>query len=87
MNKKEQSVYVPRSQQLDHAKERAAADICYAAQDANIAIDDLNQKTYRRWLLKKPAHSFMPTDVCLLFGSWDSAKENAKHVADAADNN
>ncbi len=69
--------YIPRTQQLSYTRDRAAGDLCNAAKDSGIALDELDQKTYRRWWLRRPSHCHMPTDICLLFGSWDEAKYQA----------
>ena len=69
--------YIPRAQQLSHTRERAASDLCNAARDSGVKLAELDQKTYRRWWLRRPSNCHMPTDICLLFGSWDEAKHQA----------
>lgn len=68
---------IPRAQQLSSTRERAASDLCKAAKDTGVGLAKLDQKTYRRWWLRRPSSCHMPTDICLLFGSWDEAKEQA----------
>ena len=73
----EERVRIRRSQQLDSARKRAVGDLCNAAKDSGIDLGDLDPTTYRRWWLRRPARCHTPTDICLLFGSWDEAKEQA----------
>ncbi len=71
---------IRRSQQISRERTGAARDLCNAAQDSGLTLGDLDQKTYRRWWLRRPANCHTPIDICLLFGSWDEAKEQAADI-------
>lgn len=70
--------HLPANKQLSSARNRAAGDLCRAADDVGIPVRDLDQRTYRRWWLRRPSRCHMPTDVCVLFGTWDKAKRHAE---------
>lgn len=65
---------------LSFARARAADDLCRAARETGVAVSDLDQRTYRRWWLRRPSQCNMPTDICIIFGSWDDAKDHAQEI-------